>query len=70
VTGASLARASPANSSVTSGGVHAASGERFEPVTYIAQGDEDIGTMFVTIGLSCECSQSCVTTSVSVSDGA
>jgi hypothetical protein len=40
VIGASLA------SSVTSGGAHAASGERFEPATYTAQGDEDIGMMF------------------------
>jgi hypothetical protein len=40
VTGASLAN------SVTSGGTHAASGERFEPATYTAQGDEDIGAMF------------------------
>jgi hypothetical protein len=27
-------------------GAHAASGERFEPFTYTAQGDEDIGEMF------------------------
>jgi hypothetical protein len=40
LTGACLA------SSVTSGGAHAASGERFEPSTYTAQGDEDIGEMF------------------------
>jgi hypothetical protein len=46
-TGASLARASPANSSVTSGGAHAASGEKFEPVTYTASGDEDVAEIFV-----------------------
>jgi hypothetical protein len=30
-----------------SGGVHAANGEKFEPVTYTASGDEDVAEIFV-----------------------